>query len=71
METRCKSSALGNNVNIIFSAKDSECSGIATKYNLCKNKKVINVRTEFEMLKVKVSNICLGTAGVSLRRERL
>jgi hypothetical protein len=45
------------------------CSGIATKYNLCKNIKIIAVRTEFEKLKVKVPNICLGKAGVLLRWE--
>jgi hypothetical protein len=42
---------------------------MATEYNLYKNIKIIDVRTEFGMLGVKVPNILLGTAGVSLRRE--
>jgi hypothetical protein len=60
---------VGDNVIIFFSTKDSECSRIATKYNLYKDIRIIDVCTELEMLKVKVPNTCLGTAGVSLRRE--
>jgi hypothetical protein len=64
------SSSAWATTSIYFSSgKYSKCSRIATKYNLCKIINIIDVRTEFEMLKVKVSSICLSTAGVSLRRE--
>jgi hypothetical protein len=40
------------------------------EHDLYKNMGDIDVRTEFEMLKVKVSIIFLGTAGFSPLRER-
>jgi hypothetical protein len=41
----------------------------STEHDLCKNLGDIDACTDFEMLKVKVPIIFLGTAGFSLRRE--
>jgi hypothetical protein len=42
---------------------------VATEHDLHKNMGDIDVYTEFEMLKVKVPIIFLGTVGFSLPRE--
>ena len=49
--------------------RSSECSGVATEYDLCKYMGDIDVCIDFEMLEVKVPIIFLGTAGFSLRRD--
>jgi hypothetical protein len=49
--------------------RGSECSGVATEHGLYKNIGDVDVCTEFEMLKVEVPIIFLGTVGFSLLRD--
>ena len=49
--------------------RGSECLEVAMEYDLCKNIGYINVCTEFDIFKVKVYIIFLGTMDFSARRE--
>ena len=42
---------------------------MATEHGVCKNMRDIDPCTDFEMLKVEVPIIFLGTVGFSLRRD--
>jgi len=59
----------GDDTNVIFSERGSECSGVAMERNLYKEVRDIDVYIEFEMLKVKVPIKFLGTVGFLPRRE--
>jgi hypothetical protein len=61
---------IGRRCNYSFrSGRGSECLGVATEHDLYKNIGDVDVCTEFEMLKVKVLIIFLGTVGFLLPRE--
>lgn len=57
----------GDDENVIFSGGGSDCSGVATEHDLCKNIGDIDACTDFEMVEVKVPIIFLGTVGFSVR----
>jgi hypothetical protein len=55
---RCERNFLGG--------KGLECSGVATEHDLYKTMGNIGVCIEFELLKVKVPSVFLGTVGGTL-----
>jgi hypothetical protein len=54
----------------IFShCKPNPCLGVAIDHDLYEKNRDFDVYTEFEMFKIKVLIIFLGTVGFSLRRD--
>jgi hypothetical protein len=59
----------GDDINMILGRRGSECLGVAIKRDVCKEIRDNDSCTDFEVLKVKVPFIFLGTMGFSARRE--
>jgi hypothetical protein len=69
METFSKSSAGTTRRNVISGGSGLEYLAVATECRLYKNIGDVDVCTEFEVIKVKVPIIFLGTVGFSLPRD--